>query len=193
MNGSTPPPVRSCSCSLDRKGCPAAQVAGAIGLDAQATGIFFFGIAQRRLLGFSLSRRDRHAGQAHPRHHDGSGGAGLLARHPNVGSVGMTGKRPPLLPDVVIAFLILAAKATFGARIFRPAAVRGSTYLADRSKRCLKDQIDLAIMAAATMLLFAAVALPTGCRLTRLATQSGGLSCDSISCGGHSPAITPAF
>nr|WP_269933076.1 YeiH family protein [Aminobacter sp. HY435] len=97
------------------------MIAEAIGLDARATGIFFGGtihdVAQVVGAGFSVSPE--------------AGEAATLVKlirvtmlapvvlvfslaTRNVGSVGETGKRPPLLPGFVIAFLILAAANSFG-------------------------------------------------------------------------------
>ena len=103
------------------------MIAQWIGLDARATGIFFGGtihdVAQVVGAGFSVSPE--------------AGETATLVKlirvtmlapvvlilslaTRNVGSVGETGKRPPLLPGFVIAFLILAAINSFG---FIPEAV----------------------------------------------------------------------
>ncbi|WAX98325.1 YeiH family protein (plasmid) [Aminobacter sp. NyZ550] len=97
------------------------MIAQAIGLDARATGIFFGGtihdVAQVVGAGFSVSPE--------------AGETATLVKlirvtmlapvvlifslvTRNVGSVGESGKRPPLLPGFVIAFLILAAINSFG-------------------------------------------------------------------------------
>lgn len=97
------------------------MIAQAIGLDARATGIFFGGtihdVAQVVGAGFSDSPE--------------AGETATLVKlirvtmlapvvlifslaTRNVGSVGESGKRPPLLPGFVIAFLILAAINSFG-------------------------------------------------------------------------------
>lgn len=97
------------------------MIAESLGLDARATGIFFGGtihdVAQVVGAGFSVSPE--------------AGETATLVKlirvtmlapvvlifslaTRNVGSVGETGKRPPLLPGFVIAFLILAAANSFG-------------------------------------------------------------------------------
>jgi uncharacterized integral membrane protein (TIGR00698 family) len=97
------------------------MIAQAIGLDARATGIFFGGtihdVAQVVGAGFSVSPE--------------AGETATLVKlirvtmlapvvlifslaTRNVGSVGESGKRPPLLPGFVVAFLILAAINSFG-------------------------------------------------------------------------------
>ncbi|BBD40660.1 membrane protein (plasmid) [Aminobacter sp. Y103A] len=97
------------------------MIAQAIGLDARATGIFFGGtihdVAQVVGAGFSVSPE--------------AGETATLVKlirvtmlapvvlifslaTRNVGSVGESGKRPPLLPGFVISFLILAAINSFG-------------------------------------------------------------------------------
>ncbi|MEO5321952.1 YeiH family protein [Mesorhizobium sp. CC13] len=97
------------------------MIAQAIGLDARATGIFFGGtihdVAQVVGAGFSVSPE--------------AGETATLVKlirvtmlapvvlifslaTRNVGPVGEAGKRPPLLPGFVIAFLLLAAANSFG-------------------------------------------------------------------------------